>query len=138
MADFTIGFTSQPTVANPSGVIYEITFRQFTNEQVMRTYQPQVNFERTLGGANVLSGPANVSKYIWGVSGVTDKAVGLQLDALYQAWNLDRASGIAAAVAVLDETWGNIGTRSAVFTTPPTFSYTSDLYVVASFGLTEV
>ena len=132
MASFSIGYTSQV------GDLYEMTFRQFTTEDVMRTYQPTVNFERTVGGTNVLTGPAELSKFIWAVSGVTDKAIGLQIDALYRAWNLDRAAGSAAAVAVLDETWGNIGTRSAVISTPPSFNYVSDLYVVASFGLTEV
>lgn len=132
MASFSIGYTSQEEV------LYEMTFRQFTTEEVMRTYQPTVNFERTIGGTNVLTGPAEVSKFIWGVSGVTDKAIGLQVDAMYRAWNLDRASGIAAAIAVLDETWGDIGTRSAVFTTPPSFAYVNNLYVIASFGLTEV
>ena len=104
----------------------------------MRTYQPTVSFKRTVGGTNVLAGPAEVSKYIWGVSGRTDKTIGLQVDELYRAWSTDRANGFAAAVAVLDETWGNIGTRSAVFTTAPTFSYINDQNVIAAFGLTEV
>lgn len=138
MASFSIGYTSQPTTEDPLGVTYEITFRQFTAEEVMRTYQPTIGFQRTVGGTNVLTGPAEVSKYIWGVSGVTDKAIGLQLDQLYRAWNLDRASGLAAAVGVLDTTWGDIGQKSAVFSTAPTFTYVNDYYVVAAFGLTEV
>lgn len=120
------------------GTIYEITFRQFTNQQVMRTYQPTVSFQRSVSGTNVLAGPSEVSKFVWGVSGRTDKTIGLQLDEMFRAWSADRAAGLAAAVAVLDETWGDIGTRNAVFTTPPTFTYQNDNSVIAAFGLTEV
>ena len=132
MANFSIGYTSQ------ASVIYEVTFRQFTNQSVMRTYQPTVAFKRSVSGTTVLAGPADVSKYVWGVSGMTDKAIGIQIDEMYRAWSADRATGIAAAVAILDETWGNIGTRSAVFSTPPTFEYLNDKNVIAAFGLTEV
>lgn len=132
MASFSVAYTAQ------SGTVYDITFREFSAQEVMRTYQASVTFQRTVSGSQVLSGPPTVSKYVWGVSGLCDKTIGLQLDDLYRAWNLDRANGISAAVAVLDLTWGTIGQRSAVFSTPPSFTYYNNVAIFANFGLTEV
>ena len=132
MSAFAIAYTAQ------SGAVVNITYRHFTTEEVMRTYAPTTDFQRTVGGTQVLAGPSNVSKYIWAVSAVTDKATALMLQELYENWDLDRSTGISAAVAVLDETWGPQQQSSAVFSTAPTWTFVTEYYVINTFGLTEV
>ena len=104
----------------------------------MRTYAPTIEFQRTVGGTQVLAGPSNVSKYIWAVSAVTDKATALMLEELYENWDLDRSTGLSAAVAILDETWGSSVNASAVFSTPPSWTFVTEYYVINTFGVTEV
>jgi len=132
VAAFTVAYTSQ------AGTQYNFTFREFQAEEVMRTYQPTIAYQRTVSGAQVLAGPADIPKYVWAVNAVTDKDTAEDVDEMYRAWALDRADGTAAAVAVLDETWGTIGQRTAVFSTAPTYGYVNNMFVVATFALTEV
>ncbi len=132
MSALAIAYTAQ------SGDVVNITYRNFTTEEVMRTYAPTTAFQRTVGGTQVLNGPSNISKYIWAVSAITDRATALALQELYENWDYDRASGVSAAVGVLDETWGSNVNASAVFSTAPTWTYVTEYYVINTFGLTEV
>lgn len=128
----SLGYTSQGAIE------YNVTFAQFTGEQIARTYQPVTGYSRSVTGAQVLTGPPTRAKYIWAVSASLDKASALVLDNLFRAWDLDRSSGIAAACSLLDSTFGPEISAEVVITTPPTFSYVSEHFVVIDMGLTEV
>ena len=66
----------------------------------------------------------------------TDKAE--ELEALYAAWDADRAQGRPVAVGITDATFGSVVTGSATFTTAPTFTYASCRKTIVSFGLMGV
>ena len=128
----TIAYSSQ------AGVAYNITFKEFDGREIARSYQSTASFDRSLTGTQILSGPPTRAKYIWTVSAYITKEKALIVDELFRAWDLDRSTGLAAAVGVLDQNFGPDINGSAVISTPPTFSYYSESFVSVTLGLIEV
>ena len=128
----SIAYTSQ------AGTAYNLTFREFTTQEIARTYLPQVELARSVSGSQILSGPPGRAKFLWTVSAPLQKSDALILDSMYRAWDQDRGQGISAAVGILDQNFGPDVSGSAVFSTPPIFTYVSKTFIICDFGLTEV
>ncbi len=128
----TIAYSSQ------AGVAYNITFKEFDGREIARSYQSTASFDRSLTGTQILSGPPTRAKYIWTISAYITKEKALIVDELFRAWDLDRSTGLAAAVGVLDQNFGPDINGSAVISTPPTFAYYSESFISVTLGLIEV
>ena len=128
----TIAYSSQ------AGTAYNITFKDFGGREIARAYQTTAAFSRSLTGTQILSGPPTRAKYIWTIDASLTKEKALIVDELYRAWDLDRSTGLAAAVGVLDQNFGPDVNGSAVISTPPTFAYYSKEFIVVTLGLVEV
>jgi hypothetical protein len=132
MASIGLAYTSQ------GGTSYNIVLDQFTGAEIPRIYDGSATFGRTASGGTTIASRAGSQKYIWGISTPVTKTKALQIDTMFQAWDDDRGAGYAAAIGVTDQTFGASVTASAVFSTPPSYTYSNDNYVVVSFGLSEV
>ena len=117
---------------------WNIVFSEFTSNDIPRTYSGEATFEYSTDGSLVLGGPAYVQKYLWTIDCIITKTAGLELDQLYREWDTDRASLLAAAVGIVDDTWGPQYTGNAVFASPPKFTYLNGNRCIASLGLQEV
>jgi hypothetical protein len=51
---------------------------------------------------------------------------------------MDRATGAAAALGIVDQTFGSTVNASAIFSTAPSFSKFGPTHMLVSFGLIEV
>lgn len=85
-----------------------------------------------------MSGPANQQKRIWAISGPLLTAQAISFDAMYRSWDQDRGNGLAAAIGIIDQTFGPEISTSAVITTPPTYSKMSPTHMMVNVGLTEI
>ena len=130
-----IGISFTPNAGSP---VYNIVIDNFGGTEMPRSYQESAAFGRSLSGTSVLTGYAFRQKYMWAISTMMTKSDALEFDALFQAWDTDRAAGLAAAVGVSDTTWGATVNTSAVISTPPTYVRVSPTHTVVSFGLMEV
>jgi hypothetical protein len=130
-----IGVSYTPTGGSP---VYSFLFKDFVDTSLPRSYIGSASFEISAGGAAVLSGPTVRERHIWAISAVLSKAEAESFDAMFKAWDNDRSNGLAAAVGIIDETFGPDVNTNAVFSTPPTYSRFSHTHMVVSFGLTEV
>ena len=119
------------------GQVYNLTVPYFTDDNLPRSYGPTGTFSNSANGSSILAGPAFAQKFIWAVSTLMEKSEAEQVDAMYRAWDADRAAGLAVAVGLLDETFGGAVSASATFTTPPSYQATGTKFIV-DFGLTEV
>ena len=128
----TIAYSSQ------AGTAYNITFTDFSGREIGRAYQPSVGLDRSISGTQVLTGPPTRSKYIWTVDASLTKEKALSLDSMFRAWDLDRSTGLSAAIGVLDQNFGPDINGSAVISTPPSFVYYSKSFIAVTFALTEV
>ena len=129
-----ISYTEQ----QDDNTVYNIVIKNFTSEEIPRTYQGNFNIGQSANGASVMSGPAYRQKYIWAISAIVSKADALSIDAMFRDWDADRAVGESAAVGVADDTWGATVNSNAVFSTPPSFTYLNGSDTLVTFGLTEV
>lgn len=130
-----IGISYTPSGGTP---VYNFLFKEFLNQELPRTYINSASFDFSAGGAAIISGSANVQKRIWAISSPIPKAEAATFDAMFQAWDADRAAGLAAAVGITDTTFGATVDTSAVFSTAPTYAKFGPYYMIVSFGLTEV
>ena len=128
----SIAYTSQ------AGTAYNLTFREFTSQEIARTYLPQGDFSRSVSGSQILTGAPVRAKFLWAISAPLQKSDALILDSMYRAWDQDRGSGISAAVGILDQNFGPDVSGSAVFSTAPGFTYLSKTFIICDFALTEV
>ena len=103
-----------------------------------RSYVGEISYEMSASGANLLGGSAYAQKYQWVVSTIMDTTDALSFDAMFRAWDADRASGLTAACGVVDETWGADVTASVVFVTAPSYTRMGPKLTMVSFGLQEV
>ena len=67
-----------------------------------------------------------------------DTTEALQFDAMFRAWDADRAAGLTAACGISDETWGPTVNTSAIFVTAPSYTRMGPILTMVSFGLQEV
>ncbi|HAW77980.1 MAG TPA: hypothetical protein DCW74_19870 [Alteromonas australica] len=130
-----IGVSFTPSAGSP---VYSIVFDNFLDEGFPRNYQGEATFSQSANGATILDGPAYRQKYIWVISSLVPHATAISLDALFQAWDLDRSNGLPVACGVVDMTFGATVTTSAVFSTPPTYTYMGGDLTMVTFGLTEI
>jgi hypothetical protein len=130
-----IGVSYTPSLGTP---VYNILFKQFADDTIARSYAASATLNFAVNGTATMTGPAYSQKRIWAVSAVVSKQTAADLDAMYRAWDQDRATGLAAAVGINDQTFGAAVVTSAVFSTPPSYSRFGPLNIMVSFGLTEV
>jgi hypothetical protein len=130
-----IGISYTPSGGTP---VYNFIFSEFLNQELPRTYIDSATFDFSAGGAAIISGSANAQKRIWAIGSPLPKAEAESFDAMFRAWDNDRAAGLAAAVGITDTTFGATVDTSAVFSTAPTYSRFGPYYMLVSFGLTEV
>lgn len=117
---------------------YNVVFDLFSGGEVARTFDATATFTRGVSGQQLISGNTSRQKYIWAVSGVLTDTEAIKIEEMFKAWDADRASGLAAAIGVTDETFGPSLTTSAVFSTPPSFIRTGPHHFTVAFGLAEV
>lgn len=124
----------------PSGstTVYSFSFSQFVDAALPRSYVGSTVFSFSGTGAAIVSGSTSVQKRIWAISSPIPTNEAESFDEMYRAWDTDRANGIAAAVGIVDQTFGATVSSSAVFSTAPTYSQFGHAYMVVSFGLTEI
>ena len=133
MAAIAIAFTQQ-TGAQAS---WNLVFSQFTSQDYPRQWLPEAKFDRSVTGAVVLDGPQYRQKYLWTIDCIVTKTEAEQLHALYEAWDSDRAQGYSVAVGIADNTFAGTVNSSAVFSSPPSFTFLHGNTIV-NFALTEV
>lgn len=130
----SIGVSYTPNAGSP---VYSFLFSEFVDGQLPRQYVNNASFDFSANGASIITGPSYSQKRIWAISSVLPNAEAANFDAMFRAWDGDRATGLPAAVGVIDETFGAQVNTSAVFSTAPTYSKFSHTHMVLSFGLTE-
>lgn len=130
-----IGVSYTPSGGSP---VYSFTFKESLGAEVPRTYAASVSFEFAVSGSAVTTGPSQRQRYIWAISSPMTNAEAIQLDEMFRAWDQDRATGLPAAVGIIDQTFGDPVDTSAVFSTPPSYSKFGPNHKLVSFGLTEV
>ena len=131
----SLGISYTPVSGSP---VYDITFTEFTDTSLPRSYIGDVSYEMSANGATILSGPAFRQKYIWVISCHQTPVKAQELDAMFRAWDEDRSNGYSAAVGIVDNTFGTQVSTSALFSTSPSYVYVSPSITLVSFGLSEV
>lgn len=130
-----IGLSYTPSASTP---IYNFVLDNFGGFDYPRTYQQEVSYDQSANGASILSGPAYRQKYQWVITTMMPRQDANDFDAMFQAWDSDRASGLPAACGITDETFGDSLTTNAVFVTAPSYVRQGPQFVLVSFGLVEV
>lgn len=131
MSQIGLSYTSS------GGTVHNIVLDNFGDNAMPRTYQASASFSDSANGTSIISGPAYKQKYQWVISSVVPKTVATDFDTMFQDWDQDRSSGLAAACGVTDETFGPTVNTSAVFATPPSYTYMGPGFTMVSFGLME-
>jgi hypothetical protein len=119
-------------------VNHNVVITDFTGQDFPRQYANNASFEYSANGSHVLGGPAYRQKYIWTIAAVIPTADALALDALFVAWDTDRAAGKPVACGITDETFGASVTTNAVFSTSPSYTYMGGNLTLVAFGMSEV
>lgn len=120
------------------GTVYNFILDNFGEDAYPRTYVSTASFDTSVNGTNILGGPARIQKYQWAVSSIVPTANASTFEEMFRAWDLDRSNGLAAAVGVSDETFGATVNTSAVFVTPPSYTWMGPGFTMISFGLQEI
>lgn len=133
----SIGVSYTPSGGSP---VYNFVLKDFTDTALPRTYSNAAAFSQSVSGSVIVDGPAYSQKHIWAVSTIMSEADAVSFDAMFKAWDADRASGLSAAVGIIDQTFGPQISTSAVFSTAPTYAMFGNNMsnVVVSFGLSEI
>ena len=119
------------------GSSYNVVFDSFLDAGLPRSFGNTGSFSESANGTSILSGPGYAQKFIWALNGLFTKEEAEELYSLFIAWDNDRAQGRAAAVGLLDQTFGGSLNTTATFTTPPSFTKNGEMFEV-SVGLTQV
>lgn len=130
-----IGISYTPSGGSP---VYNFVFSEFLDAEFPRAYQTNATFSQSANGSSILTGAPFRQKFIWAVSAPMLTSEATSFDEMFRAWDLDRSSGLAAAVGITDQTFGADVDTSAIFSTPPVFAWMSPVLTRVSFGLTEV
>ena len=131
----SLGISYTPVAGTP---VYDITFTEFADSALPRSYSSDVSYDLSANGATILSGPAFRQKYIWAISAHQRPEKAQEFDAMFRAWDEDRSNGYNAAVGIIDDTFGTQVSGSAVFSTAPSYVYVSPSITLVTFGLSEV
>jgi len=135
MAAKLLGISYTPSGGSP---VYNFEIDNFGDNAMPRSYVGEISYDMSANGTNILGGAAYAQKYQWVVSTIMETADALSFDAMFQAWDTDRAAGLTAACGVVDQTWGPDVTTSVVFVTAPTYTRMGPKLTMVSFGLQEV
>ena len=135
MASIGIAYTSSQ---EETPTAYNFVIDNFADAGMPRSYMGSMSFSNSANGAVILGGPAYREKYQWVISTLMPTVDAQLFDAMFRAWDLDRASGLTAACGLIDDTWGPRVETSAVFVTPPGFEWAGGQLTSVSFGLAEV
>lgn len=130
-----IGISYTPSGGSPA---YNFVLDNFGEQNMPRTYLSSTDFSQSANGASVISGPAFAQKYQWAISTVMPTTDAGDFDAMFRAWDQDRAAGLPVACGVTDTTFGAEVNASVVFATPPSYTYFGPGFSLVSFGLMEV
>ena len=137
MAAKTISISYDPQVQSGVSPI-TVVIDNFADNALPRSRVGNIDFSQSANGTSILSGPAVAQKFQWVISAILTKTKAESLDNLFGYWDEDRADGRAAACGIVDTTWKSSLTTSAVFITPPVFTYLNDNLITVSFGLQQV
>ena len=132
MASIGIAFTDS------GSTVHNVVISSFAQGDFPRQYLASGGFSNSANGALIVDGPAYRQKYFWTIAAIIPSADALAIDAMFQAWDADRAGGLPVACGITDQTFGPTVSTSAVFSTPPTFTYQGGNVTLVSLGLTEV
>ena len=135
MAAKKLGISYTPSGGSP---VYSFQIDNFGDNAMPRTYVGSISYDMSASGANLLGGAAYGQKYQWVVSTIMDTTDALTFDAMFRAWDTDRAAGLTAACGIVDQTWGSDVTTDAVFVTAPSYTRMGPKLTMVSFGLQEV
>lgn len=130
-----IGVSYTPSGGTP---VYSFVFSEFSGADMPRTYQPSTSFNRSSSGTAIITGVPYREKYIWAITTPMLNTDAADFDDMFRAWDIDRSNGLAAAVGIIDNTFGSSISTSAVFSTSPTYSWMGPSFMMVSFGLTEI
>lgn len=130
-----IGVSYTPSGGTP---VYSFLFKTFTGSELARTYNATAQYSVSANGTSIIAGPSTRQKYIWAIEGPLALSDAQSFDAMFKAWDLDRAAGRSAAVGITDDTFGTTVNTSAIFSTPPTYTKFGSKYMLVAFGLSEV
>lgn len=130
----TIGVSYTPNGGSP---VYSFVFDKFSDGALPRQYTNNASFSFSANGASIITGPSYSQKRIWAISSPIPESDAASFDAMYRAWDADRAAGLPAAVGIIDNTFGSSVNTSAVFSTAPSYSKFGPTHMMVSFGLTE-
>lgn len=119
---------------------YDLTFSDFTEGALPRTFVSTSQLRTSSTGAQILSGAPYTAKFVWAVSANVTAADAENLMAMFKAFDDERSLGTLPVMTVDDYTFGSRVTAPAVFTTPPTIEKLGNLesHYTVSFGVTEV
>ena len=131
----SIGISYTPYSGSPA---YSFEINNFQDAGFPRTYMSSATFDKSANGAVILGGPAYRDKYQWVISTFMETTAAQSFDDMFRAWDSDRAAGHSVACGIVDNTWGSEITTSAVFMTPPSYTYSGGNVTVVSFGLGEI
>lgn len=130
-----IGLSYTPSGGSP---VYNIVLSNFGDDGLPRSYDGSANYTDSANGAAILDGPAYLQKYSWAVSSLVPKALALEFDEMFRAWDTDRAAGLPAVCGLSDTTFGPQVDTQVLFITPPSYTYMGPVLTMVSFGLKEV
>lgn len=122
----------------PGGPTYNFVFDKFLDDNFPRSYADQTNFDISVSGTAILTGPAYQQKRIWAINTVVSVDDAEDFDAMYRDWDEARYTGQAVALGLTDTTLGAAVNAYVVFSTPPTYSKVGPKNVALAFGVTEV
>lgn len=132
MSVIAVSFTSSDSD------VYNFVFDKFADDNLPRNWAESSNFTFSVNGTAILTGPARAQRHVWAISSPLDNATAASFDEMYMAWDSDRSAGLAVALGIVDETFGDTLTTNAVFSTAPSYSKYGPANMLVSFGLTEV
>ena len=129
---------------NDGEKLHEVRFDVFSSgTDRPRAYVETSTLSFSTSGAALQSGYTRAVRYIWAVSALATSDQSFDLEEMYQAWDIHRAAGEAAVIAITDEIMvrdvSDPIVSNCVFTTPPKIGGATSMGLInLSFGLTEV
>ena len=101
MASITISYTAQ----HGANTVYSLEVKEFSSEDLPRSFLGAFAFENSANGMSILAGPSYQEKRVWAISAPLEDAEVQTLYNMFKAWDQDRASGLPVACAIIDDTF---------------------------------
>ena len=134
MASIIIQYTAQ----HGANTAYSLEIKQFSGDDLPRSFQGGFAFSNSANGTSILAGPSYQEKRIWAISTPLDDTDTATLYNMFKAWDTDRAAGLPAACGIVDDTFIEAVSANAVFSTPPSFAQLGGYGYTVDFAMTEV